>query len=53
MGKTRDFFKKSRDTKGILHAKMGTKMNCSKHFKRSHIFITDLLCCTAETNTTL
>ena len=24
MGKTRDFFKKMRDTKGTLHAKMGT-----------------------------
>ena len=24
LGKTRDFFKKIRDTKGILHAKMGT-----------------------------
>ena len=24
MGKTRDFFKKVRDTKGKLHAKMGT-----------------------------
>ena len=24
MGKTRDFFKKIRDTKGTLHAKMGT-----------------------------
>ena len=23
MGKTRDFFKKIRDTKGIFHAKMG------------------------------
>ena len=25
MGKTRDFFKKIRDTKGIFHAKMGSK----------------------------
>ena len=25
MGKTRDLFKKIRDTKGIFHAKMGTK----------------------------
>ena len=25
MGKTKDFFKKIRDTKGIFHAKMGTK----------------------------
>ena len=24
MGKTRDLFKKMRDTKGILHAKMGS-----------------------------
>ena len=24
MGKTRDLFKKIRDTKGIVHAKMGT-----------------------------
>ena len=24
MGKTRDFFKKTRDTKAIFHAKMGT-----------------------------
>ena len=24
MGKTRDFFKKIRDTKGTLHAKMGS-----------------------------
>ena len=24
MGKTRDFFKKIRDTKGTFHAKMGT-----------------------------
>ena len=24
MGKTRDFFKKMRDTKGTFHAKMGT-----------------------------
>ena len=25
MGKTRDHFKKTRDSKGIFHAKMGTK----------------------------
>ena len=25
MGKTRDLFKKIRDTKGIFHAKMGTR----------------------------
>ena len=30
MGKTRDLFKKMRDTKGIFHAKMGTRKdrNC-------------------------
>ena len=27
MEKTRDLFKKIRDTKGIFHAKMGTKMD--------------------------
>ena len=27
MGKTRDLFKKIRDTKGIFHTKMGTIMN--------------------------
>ena len=27
MGKTRDLFKKIRDTKGIFHAKMGSKKN--------------------------
>ena len=27
MGKTRDLFKKIRDTKGIFHAKMGTIKN--------------------------
>ena len=35
MGKTRDLFKKIRDTKGTLHAKMGSKkdrngMDCTK-----------------------
>ena len=31
MGKTRDLFKKIRDSKGTLHAKMGTKKdrNCN------------------------
>ena len=29
MGKTRDFFKKIRDTKGIFHAKMSTIMGRS------------------------
>ena len=27
MGQTRDLFKKIRDTKGIFHAKMGTRNN--------------------------
>ena len=27
MGKTRDLFKKTRDTKGTFHAKMGTIMD--------------------------
>ena len=27
MGKTRDFFKKTRDTKGTFHAKMGSAKN--------------------------
>ena len=27
MGKTSDLFKKVRDTKGIFHAKMGSKMD--------------------------
>ena len=27
MGRTRDLFKKNRDTKGIFHAKMGTIKN--------------------------
>ena len=27
MGKTRDLFKKTRDTKGVFHAKMGTIKN--------------------------
>ena len=31
MGKTRDFFKKFRDTKGIFHAKVGTyKAECQR-----------------------
>ena len=29
------------------------KFNCSKHLEGSHICVTDSLCCTAETNTTL
>ena len=36
MGKTRDFFKKIRDTKGIFHAKMGTiKDRNGKDIERS------------------
>ena len=47
MGKTRDLFKKIRDTKGPFHAKMGlikdrnrrggknTQKNCKKRFLRS------------------
>ena len=30
MGKTRDLFKKIRDTKGIFHAKMGTNKQTNK-----------------------
>ena len=30
MGKTRDFFKKIRDTKGTFHAKMGLINSCEK-----------------------
>ena len=30
MGKTRDLFEKIRDTKGTLHAKMGTIMDISR-----------------------
>ena len=29
MGKTRDLFKKIRDTKGTVHAKMGTIKECA------------------------
>ena len=35
MGKTRDLFKKIRDTKGILHAKMGTTK------ERNHMDLTE------------
>ena len=30
MGKTRDLFKKIRDTKGTFHAKMGTKKDLTE-----------------------
>ena len=30
MGRTRDIFKKIRDTKGIFHAKMGTIKNINR-----------------------
>ena len=37
MGKTRDVFKKIRDTKGIFHAKMGTiKDRNSKDLKEAN-----------------
>ena len=32
MGKTRDLFKKIRDTKGIFHAKMGTRTEISRRY---------------------
>ena len=32
MGKTRDLFKKIRDTKGIFHAKMGTIKDRSRRY---------------------
>ena len=35
MGKTRDFFKKIRDTKGTFHAKMGSKKD------RKGIYLTE------------
>ena len=38
MGKTRDLFKKIRDTKGIFHAKMGTiKDRNSMYLKKQQI----------------
>ena len=50
MGKTRDFFKKIRDTKGIFHAKMGTVkdrngMNLTEAeeiFKKCHKYTEEL-----------
>ena len=42
MGKTRDLFKKLRDTKGIFHAKMGTikdRKNLQKKIFRTHIIM--------------
>ena len=35
MGKTRDLFKKIRDTKGTFHAKMGTIMDRNYEHNRS------------------
>ena len=32
MGKTRDFFKKIRDTKGTFHAKMGSIKDRSRRY---------------------
>ena len=39
MGKTRDLFKKTRDTKGIFHAKMGTikDRNCMNRMEAEDI----------------
>ena len=49
MGKTRDLFKKTRDTKGIFHAKMGTiqdrngmDLTEDKHMKRWQEYTEDL-----------
>ena len=42
MGKTKDLFKKLRDTKGIFHAKMGTikdRKNLQKKIFRTHIIM--------------
>ena len=36
MGKTRDLFKKIRDTKGIFHAKMGTIKDRNSRVARIH-----------------
>ena len=47
MGKTRDLFKKVRDTKGTFHAKMGSiKDSTGKD-------LTETCWCLAETNTIL
>ena len=32
MGKTRELFRKIRDTKGIFHAKMGTRTEISRRY---------------------
>ena len=49
MGKTRDLVKKTRDTKGIFHAKMGTiqdrngmDLTEDKHMKRWQEYTEDL-----------
>ena len=42
MEKTRDLFKKIRDTKGIFHAKMGTKEERNYLFTRGN-FLADKL----------
>ena len=36
MGKSRDLFKKIRDTKGTFHAKMGTKLVKVMEFQLSY-----------------
>ena len=42
MGKTRDLFKKIRDTKGIFHAKMGSiKDRNSRDFKEQKVLRRD------------
>ena len=41
MGKTRDLFKKIRDTKGTFHAKMGS---INKGVHMSHSFVVSSLC---------
>ena len=48
MGKTRDVFKKSRDTKGTFHAKMGTIkdrniIRRSRGGKKGKLFFVDVL----------
>ena len=44
MGKTRDLFKKIRDTKGTFHAKMGSINDSSGYLGPEDIFGTVLLC---------
>ena len=37
MGKTRDLFKKNRDTKGTFHAKMGSIKDRNDKIGRAHV----------------